>query len=753
MSLLPRLRRLACLAAAALAVAGCERMAVGSQTAARLRDGRSFVARLERDARDSGVAIGAQTAIALGYVERQRLGLGSPFRLIDYVLIDARLSTGMRDSVAWALLARTLDGDGDQVDAAALDSLEDTTTFAAPIGGAAQLALIDRVVSSAHDARAGELAVRLGYALAVAEHRLRPNAVRIAAQAAALARDRRLARDDAGDLLRIAWHRDVDPLPLIAQWRRERRFRVERPLMERLSPDAELEAMNTAPDVEAVLRGLEANGTAIEPPAPTLLGDIGERLAGLARAAAMPPETPIVVSLWRARASLLDAPNLTPELRAARSRFAWHARAEESLAAEHAVVVQRAPGIAVARATLDAATALRAYAQEVPWVPGTPAPSAAELAGRFGVQIAFDSTVPTAWRPYYRAMLASALDDLDRVLPALDLDGLRVHVGENPLRGVALAMHDPARRIIYFPTATSAGTIAHEIAHDIDWQAARTRYAVRGDYATDRAMRDGRSGQLAASMMGLTAASMLTGARDEDPPLSRRPTEVFARSVDWFVAVSLAREGRMNGYLSSVEDDLLTGYVTVTPPDVTGEAGSALVRILDDVAPPAPLMRDWFLTRYGPGRALTPYDLVRRTLETPLDDARAADSTASLTALVEPVRRERDAVLASIDGGQCAERDARDSRLAAARHRLVTLAARARAAGILRERAARLAADAGARWALAYPYDATRSVVEAASAGVPETVLASRAASVDSLLGPEPPLRSVCAATRPDARR
>src|SRR5690348_9107204 len=46
------------------------------------------------------------TTIALGYLERLRLGLGSPFRLVDYALIDPRLDDSTRVRVAWALLAR-----------------------------------------------------------------------------------------------------------------------------------------------------------------------------------------------------------------------------------------------------------------------------------------------------------------------------------------------------------------------------------------------------------------------------------------------------------------------------------------------------------------------------------------------------------------------------------------------------------------------------------------------------------------------
>lgn len=680
----------------------------------------------------------SERVVALGYLERQRLGLGGPFRLIDYALGDPRLSIATRDSVSWALLARTLDGNADEVNPIALDSLTDSVSFVAAPDGNTQFALIERTVRDAHDPRAGELAVRLAYTLEAAEHRLRPDAPHIAAQAAALIRDRELAKRDVNDLLRAAWRDDADPLTLLQTWRRQRRFRVEQPLMERLPADVELEAMQLTPNLQDELRKASpasSKTTEVDTNA-SLLGVAAGPLERLALGRARPPETPVVVAMWTHRDDLLNLPDGENGKRGARMRFLYRSRGEEGFAAERALVSQLAPGIAVARTTLAAAVALRAYAQETPWYPGDPAPTDAQLEDRYGLTaVTFDSSVPSAWRPYYRAMLGSALSDLDRVLPSLDLTGLRVHFGENPLRGVALALHDPVHRVIYLPSATSAGTIAHEVAHDLDWQAAERRYAVRGDYATDRAVRDAHGGQLAASLRGLTAASLSAVDRDDRDVLSMRPTEVFARSVDWFVAVSLAREGRMNGYLSSVQDDLFTGYVTVTPPDVTGEAGSALVSVLDDVAPPSRSTRDWYLTRYGPGRVLTPYDLVRRVLEAPLDTI-GVDSTASLAALVAPVRGVRDSVMAIVDGGRCGNSAGdREQRLTAARRRLVELAARARASGIMRERGTVLAAEDAWRWAMLAPYgDARAEVATGMLGGSIESALADRSSQIDLLM-------------------
>src|SRR5882672_7493084 len=57
---------------------------------------------LARNARPRGIR-GDELAIALGYLERMRLGFGSPFRLVDEALTDPRLDTTMSERTAWAL--------------------------------------------------------------------------------------------------------------------------------------------------------------------------------------------------------------------------------------------------------------------------------------------------------------------------------------------------------------------------------------------------------------------------------------------------------------------------------------------------------------------------------------------------------------------------------------------------------------------------------------------------------------------------
>ena len=744
-----RIRAIAPLVILTLLASSCERMSVGPEIAGELREGRAYATAIVASARSAPPAETSDpTVVALGYLERHRLGLGSPFRLIDYALRDPRLDGTTRRLLAWALLARTIDGDGARIEAVALDSLDAPSPLGNPASGSAHLRLVEGAVHDAHDPRAGELAVRLAYALAAAEHRVRAGAPAVVSAAAALVRDRELARDDARELLRAAWRHGEDPLALLGSWRASRRFRVEHPPMEPLSTDGELEAMELAPKLALEIRDLghgedddtdaARNSAKSGTSQASLLGMAAGRLAEVARATSAPPETPVVVSVASSRGLLLGAPSLSSAQRAARERFVERARNEETLAAEQALLAQSAPGVPVARTTLMAAVALRAYAQETPWFPGDGGPTARQLSDQFGLMsVTFDAGTKAAWEPYYRNMLAVALRDLERVVPSLDLTGLRVHFGESPMRARALALHDPRRRMIYLPLATGAGTIAHEIAHDIDWQAARTRYAVRGDYATDRSVRDARGGRLAASMRGLTAASPVEASGSvAGSPRSSRPTEVFARGMDWFVAVSLAREGRTDGYLSSVQDDLLTGYVTVTPPDVTGGAGSALVSVLDDVAPPAPAVRDWFLTRYGSQRSLTPYDLVRRVLEAPLDGDPDSDtaSTLSLIGLVRPVAYARNEVLALVDAGRCQPGEARDGeRVAAALRRLVETAARARATGIMRERGSIIATPETWRWAAVAPYASSRPFLfDDALPGAVMGELAARAGALDA---------------------
>ncbi|MFW6080086.1 MAG: hypothetical protein ACODAE_10720, partial [Gemmatimonadota bacterium] len=421
------------------------------------------------------------------------------------------------------------------------------------------------------------------------------------------------------------------------------------------------------------------------------------------------PQTPVVVAVDVHRADLL-ANTRDGDDRAVRRRFLDRATNEERFAAEYVLLARGMPraSSAAARTALWTAVALRPYAQEAVWFPGFGGPSVRALERRFGLgAVEFDDDVPAAWRPYFRRMLASALEDMHRVMPALDLDGLQIRFGRDRERPASLAMHDPGRRRVYLPPATGAGTIAHEIAHDLDWQIALRQYRVRGDYGTDRAARL-HGGRLAAAIGRLTTAPLEPPAPGslEAPNHPRRPAEIFARSVDWFVTVALAEQGRMNGHLSSVQDDVLTGYGTVRPPDVSGESGAALIEILDAVAPVYPATRSAFLDRYGPTRSPSAYDLVRRIAldpEAPPIERSRLDATARFDA----VRLAREATLATIEPWGCGapgaatDLEAGETR----RHRLVDAAAAARARGTAVEIAGDVAGRTGRRWVAHLLYD------------------------------------------------
>ena len=130
-------------------------------------------------------------------------------------------------------------------------------------------------------------------------------------------------------------------------------------------------------------------------------------------------------------------------------------------------------------------------------------------------------------------------------------------------------MHDPRTRTLHLPVVTAGGTLTHEIAHDLDRRSAQQQ-GLAG-YRSDIVAREnstpggrvaavpGAEGRLAASLLALTEEAPET--RRAVPPTSERPAEIFATGVDWFVARQLAVAGISNGFLSGVEDELLTGHV------------------------------------------------------------------------------------------------------------------------------------------------------------------------------------------------
>jgi hypothetical protein len=324
------------------------------------------------------------------------------------------------------------------------------------------------------------------------------------------------------------------------------------------------------------------------------------RVAALSLAENPAPRAPVTVSVSSTRAALLLDSTIDAEIRSARERFLRNAVSEESFVAEHALL-RAAEGEAdvVAKAAVNVAIALRAYAQEPVWFPGFTASSADAVAGRNGLQeIRFANAIPDSWQPYYLRMIDLALADLKSVLPGLDLEGLRIEIGYAGIRPGMLALHDPRRNRLILPPETGAGAIAHEIAHHLDGQVASRRYGLRGDYASDGAHRAARDG-LATHFVDLAHATDGPRAAGSSSPHASRPAEIFARSVEWFVAEALAGTGRSNGYLTSVQDDMLRGFGSARPLASDGNAAEALTLVLDEVAPLDPMTRYAFLARYG----------------------------------------------------------------------------------------------------------------------------------------------------------
>src|SRR5690606_9000281 len=111
-------------------------------------------------------------------------------------------------------------------------------------------------IGESPDPRTGELAVRLAYALASAEGSLAPGATRLAAQVAAMERDRALAAHDVRQLLGAAESSGIAAFDLLRRWRQDRLFQVERPVLTAATPARERAAMVLAPRLAEALRSL-----------------------------------------------------------------------------------------------------------------------------------------------------------------------------------------------------------------------------------------------------------------------------------------------------------------------------------------------------------------------------------------------------------------------------------------------------------------------------------------------------------------
>jgi len=497
-----------------------------------------------------------RSAIAWGYAERLRLGLESPMRLIESAARDPRLTPDERSTVSWGLLARVARGESHEIDPAVLDGIGGWEN--GPVPAERHVALIARVVSGAENPRAGELAVRMAYTLAAAERLVDGGAPALVANVAALVGDRELARREANHLVRSA---PRDPIDELRRRRARRAFYVERPTLLVADPGVEHEAILLA---APLLDSLRAS------PAPAARRDsepAGDERRAFARrlrvaGSLAPPVAPLTVTVKRLLPVLrLQAPGVNADALA-------RAHNAEMLVAAVPANATRAERRAIGRLLVAAAVAMRTLAQTAVWFAGDSVPTAADLAASIGVsEIVFDRDVPAAWRPYFLRQLADGVADLRRVFPALTLQSLRVRFRLTSPADSALAMHDPRTRTLHLPVLTAGGTLTHELAHDLDRQIALRQE--HGGYRTDFVARHAeplprRSGGRGADTRVASALRALTEDFADLPrPAAKlqRPAEVFATRVDWFVAQALASRGLSNGFLTAVQDEVLTGHV------------------------------------------------------------------------------------------------------------------------------------------------------------------------------------------------
>lgn len=465
------------------------------------------------------------------YLARIESGIGSPFYAIEAALRDPWLPDSVRPQLASAMLASVLTITPTAVGQYGLNRFN--------------AAIVDSVVGAFPEPRQGEEVVRVGFELAATAGAVSRSEAAAAADVAAIARDAVYARRDVARLVTAAHKGGLTPLELLPLWREERRFDVERPIVYPIDWASSSELVEEAArlfetlDAHATRRDSLSNEASSRS---ELVADFAVRHT--ARQVARDRNGPPSAAIAQLMPALSPSQTVQPINNAEELAAAWLSLTS----------MQGSEWSSWVRAVAAAAVRLRPAAQERVWFAGDHAPKATEVEQRHGLRaVTFAASVRPAWRDYALISLDRALVDARRVLPDLDLRGLRIHVGmksEWPSR--AMALHDPESRTIYFPLGTAPGVLAHELGHDLDWQVARLVFGEQGIYATDGTARRA-SPILAAPVNRLTSASALSSSAPR-PVVSARPTEILARHVDWIMAAALATMGRSNGFLSTVQD-------------------------------------------------------------------------------------------------------------------------------------------------------------------------------------------------------
>ena len=555
-----------------------------------------------RTARDGSV----ERAVALGYAERARLGLGNATRLADLATRDQRMSFSLRTRLADALMLEAERGRAPDVQA-----------LVAASGELSGLSAVTRMV--ARDP-AGLVQVRAALLLGASAHAIPRDRARLGIFVASLERDRVAAQHDATALRGEAQHHGADPLALLASRRAAGTLSSEQPEVE---GRATLSALGPMADV---VDSLSVNGPgATSAPLQMRLGEADAALL-LESARRLPPQPAVVVTqrTWE---------------------IAGAARSIDEIAArtpnEEAMVARWALGgeldARTVRFDLELASALRPWAQEPAMLPGEAGPSSDSLRASWGLAaVRFDASIPERWRPWYRAQLDRSLRDFVRVFPDARFAGLTVNFRAHAISDSALALHDPRTRSLELPIATASGALAHELMHDLDWQLARRRSgSVASGYASDAGSASG--GRLSAALRAAgvePASAPLAGAVTQP---RARPAEALARGGDWLVATVLARVGVSDAMLSGVQDALVLGHAGAVPG--LGRGGtSLLVESVDALAHLPRLTREVMLREASDRGAASPLLALRSALQRPID-RRSVNRILADSGLLGPLMR------------------------------------------------------------------------------------------------------------------
>lgn len=519
------------------------------------------------------------SAIALAYLARLEVGLGSPFRLVDLARTDPRLPSAWRPRVANAILSRVAR------DSRAMRPMLQAIDIAMPdevAAGRALVRLVDSVMTLDGDSPLALDAIRIATAQASARGVLRQGAVPLVDAAALLAFDRVRARRDVERAITAASRGDGDLLQVVALWRTERRFSVERPLMAEIAPSSRRIAARVPTLLAAIERAVgEADSVRHEPPvmvAP-LPANAADALSLLISIRTRPAQPQV-------RLGVLDARIVAADRRAVASprvtRLLLSATNEETL-----VMALTSPTLdstlspIAAAATLLAAQGMRTLAQEAAYHPGVSSLRPEQVVERLGLSsLTYGRDVPASWQAYYAREFASSVDALRSVFPRASFVGLKVHFGDTVQHG-ALAVHDPRTRTLTLPLATGFGAVGHELMHDLDWQSARDYAGRQGTYATDNARRAPRNLPIAAPLARLAEFVPVGTTSSAYTTEARRPAELLARGADWFLASALARQGKANGALTAVQDGWIRGYASAAGPAAFGDHAAALSALFD----------------------------------------------------------------------------------------------------------------------------------------------------------------------------